>query len=87
MREGSIPTRWQYFRIKRKYPQVIAFFRLGDFHETFDEDAKLTARELEIVLTSSEMDRGHRVPVAGIHYHARIRILDKGNAAVYAIPD
>jgi len=70
MREGSTPIRQQYLRIKRKYPQAIVFFRLGDFYETFDEDAKLTSRELEIVLTSREMGKGHRVPMAGIPYHA-----------------
>jgi len=70
MREGSTPIRRQYLRIKRKYPQAIVFFRLGDFYETFDEDAKLASRELEIVLTSREMGKGHRVPMAGIPYHA-----------------
>ncbi len=70
MRQGSTPIRQQYLRIKRKYPQAIVFFRLGDFYETFDEDAKLASRELEIVLTSREMGRGHRVPMAGIPYHA-----------------
>jgi DNA mismatch repair protein MutS len=70
MREGSTPIRRQYLRIKQKYLQAIVFFRLGDFYETFDEDAKLASRELEIVLTSREMGRGHRVPMAGIPYHA-----------------
>jgi len=70
MKQGSTPIRQQYLRIKRKYPQAIVFFRLGDFYETFDEDAKLASRELEIVLTSREMGRGHRVPMAGIPYHA-----------------
>jgi DNA mismatch repair protein MutS len=70
MREGLTPIRRQYLRIKQKYPQAIVFFRLGDFYETFDEDAKLASRELEIVLTSREMGRGHRVPMAGIPYHA-----------------
>ena len=70
MKEGSTPIRQQYLRIKRKYPQAIVFFRLGDFYETFDEDAKLTSKELEIVLTSREMGKGHRVPMAGIPYHA-----------------
>ena len=70
MREGSTPIRQQYLRIKRKYPEAIVLFRLGDFYETFDEDAKLTSRELEIVLTSREMGKGHRVPMAGIPYHA-----------------
>ncbi|GAI11772.1 unnamed protein product, partial [marine sediment metagenome] len=70
MKEGSAPIRQQYLRIKRKYPEAIVFFRLGDFYETFDEDAKLTSKELEIVLTSREMGKGHRVPMAGIPYHA-----------------
>jgi len=70
MKEGSTPIRQQYLRIKRKYPEAIVFFRLGDFYETFDEDAKLASRELEIVLTSREMGKGHRVPMAGIPYHA-----------------
>ena len=70
MREGSTPIRQQYLRIKRKYPQAIVFFRLGDFYETFDDDAKLASRELDIVLTSREMGKGYRVPMAGIPYHA-----------------
>ena len=40
MSEGSTPIRQQYLRIKRKYPQAILLFRLGDFYETFDEDAR-----------------------------------------------
>ena len=70
MREGLAPIRQQYLRIKRKYPQAIVFFRLGDFYETFDDDAKAVSRELEIVLTSREMGKGLRVPLAGIPYHA-----------------
>ncbi len=70
MREGMTPIRQQYLRIKRHYPQAIVLFRLGDFYETFDEDAKITSRELEVVLTSREMGKGHRVLLAGIPYHA-----------------
>ena len=43
---------------------------MGDFYETFDEDARLVSRELEIALTSREMGRGQRVPLAGIPYHS-----------------
>ncbi len=82
MREGITPIRQQYLRIKRKYPQAIVFFRLGDFYETFDEDARLTSRELDIVLTSRGMGKGHRVPMAGIPYHALdnylARLINKG---------
>ncbi len=69
-KEGLTPVRQQYLRIKRDYPQAIVLFRLGDFYETFDKDAELTSRELDIVLTSREMGKGHRVPMAGIPYHA-----------------
>ena len=77
MKEGSTPVRQQYLRIKRQYPQAIVFFRLGDFYETFDEDAKVVSRELEIILTSREMGKGHRVPLAGIPYHALDNYLAK----------
>ncbi len=70
MKEGSTPIRRQYLKIKQQYPRAIVFFRLGDFYETFDEDAKLASRELEIVLTSRNMGKGHKVPMAGIPYHA-----------------
>jgi len=70
MKESAAPIRQQYLRIKRKYPQAIVLFRLGDFYETFDEDARITSRELEIVLTSREMGKGNKVPLAGIPYHA-----------------
>ncbi|MBM4425153.1 MAG: hypothetical protein FJ030_17530, partial [Chloroflexi bacterium] len=47
-------VRQQYLDIKKQYPHAIVFFRLGDFYETFDSDAELIARELDIVLTSRE---------------------------------
>jgi len=76
------PLRRQYLRIKQRYPGAIVFFRLGDFYETFDDDAKTTSRELEITLTSREMGKGQRVPLAGIPYHALdnylARLIGKG---------
>jgi len=70
MKDGSPPIRQQYLRIKKRYPEAIVLFRLGDFYETFDQDAKIMSRELEIVLTSREMGKGNKVPLAGIPYHA-----------------
>ena len=70
MKEGSTPIRRQYLRVKRQYPEAIVLFRLGDFYETFDDDARVVSKELEIVLTSREMGKGYRVPLAGIPYHA-----------------
>src|ERR687888_700396 len=76
------PARQQYLDIKRDYPDTILFFRLGDFYETFDEDAELTARELDIVLTSRSVGKGVRAPLAGIPYHAvenyLARLIEKG---------
>ncbi len=77
MKEPLTPIRQQYLRIKRRYPNAIVLFRLGDFYETFDKDAELTSRELDIVLTSREMGKGHRVPLAGIPYHALENYLAK----------
>ncbi|HXY74573.1 MAG TPA: DNA mismatch repair protein MutS, partial [Dehalococcoidales bacterium] len=70
MPDNATPIRRQYLKIKQKYPGAIVFFRLGDFYETFDEDARTTSRELEIVLTSREMGKDNKVPMAGIPYHA-----------------
>ncbi len=64
------PVRQQYLEIKRNYPDAILFFRLGDFYETFDDDAHLAARELDVVLTSRNVAKGERVPMAGVPYHA-----------------
>jgi DNA mismatch repair protein MutS len=70
MKDNPTPIRQQYLRIKQQYPHAILFFRLGDFYETFDDDAKITARELEIVLTSRSMGKNYKIPMAGIPYHA-----------------
>jgi len=64
------PIRKQYLNIKKQYPDSIVFFRLGDFYETFDDDAHTTSKELDIVLTSRNVAKGQRVPMAGIPYHA-----------------
>jgi DNA mismatch repair protein MutS len=80
--EDITPVRRQYLDEKKKHPDAILFFRLGDFYETFDEDAEITARELDIVLTSRPVGGGVRVPLAGIPYHAvenyLSRLIEKG---------
>ena len=70
MTERQTPIRKQYLDIKKKYPGAIVLFRLGDFYETFDEDARIVSKELGIVLTGREMGKGQRIPMAGIPYHA-----------------
>ncbi|MBA4178959.1 MAG: DNA mismatch repair protein MutS [Anaerolinea sp.] len=66
----STPIRLQYLELKQRYPDTILFFRLGDFYETFDDDAKLVAGELQITLTSKPMGKDLRVPLAGVPYHS-----------------
>jgi DNA mismatch repair protein MutS len=62
--------RQQYLSVKSQYPDCILLFRLGDFYETFDEDAKTVARVCDIVLTSRPVGNDQRVPLAGVPYHA-----------------
>jgi DNA mismatch repair protein MutS len=64
------PVRRQYLQIKKQYPGAIVLFRLGDFYETFDEDAKIVSKVCDIVLTSRPVGKNQRVPLAGVPYHA-----------------
>ena len=64
------PVRRQYLKIKHSYPDSILLFRMGDFYETFDDDAKVAARDLEITLTSRSMGKNLKVPLAGVPVHA-----------------
>ncbi len=77
------PLRKQYLRVKQRYPEAIVFFRLGDFYETFDEDARVASRELDVVLTSRELGKGQRVPMAGIPHHALdnylVKLINRGH--------
>src|SRR5438270_13430432 len=67
---GLSPIRRQYLELKRRQPDAILLFRLSDFYETFEDDAHLAARVLDITLTSREMGHGERLPMAGIPVHA-----------------
>jgi DNA mismatch repair protein MutS len=69
------PLRKQYLDIKRRHPDAILLFRIGDFYEAFDDDARLLSRELGIVLTSKPMGRSFRVPLAGVPHHSLERHL------------
>lgn len=77
------PMMAQYRSVKDRHPDAIVLFRMGDFYETFFQDAALLARELEITLTSREAGKGKRVPMAGIPHHAAegyiARLLDRGH--------
>lgn len=64
------PMMEQYHRIKQKHKDAILFFRVGDFYETFEDDAKLVSKELNIVLTARGKGPKGDIPLAGVPYHA-----------------
>ena len=74
------PVRRQYLQIKRQYPDAIVFFRLGDFYETFDHDAEIAARELDLVLTAR-----NDAPMAGVPFHAADNYIAKLVAKGYHV--
>ena len=80
------PMMKQYLKIKEENPDSILFFRLGDFYEMFDSDARTASRELDLTLTSRDKDPNkapeERVPMCGIPYHSSdayiARLIAKG---------
>lgn len=76
------PMLAQYKNLKARFPDAILLFRLGDFYETFENDAKTCARELELVLTHRSFAKGVRLPMAGVpHHHVQAyiaKLIDKG---------
>ncbi len=83
MTEMMTPAMRQYYEAKQAHPDALIFFRMGDFYESFGEDAKTIAKELEITLTARGKDKsGEKMPLAGIPYHAidtyLPRLINKG---------
>jgi len=69
--EKMTPAMRQYYEAKEKHKDALIFFRMGDFYESFGEDAGVIAKELGITLTSRGRDKeGGDMPLAGIPYHA-----------------
>jgi len=67
----------QYLEVKRKYPDAILFYRMGDFYEMFFEDAKLASEILDITLTSRDKSKEDSVPLCGVPYHAASSYIQK----------
>ncbi|MBT4858213.1 DNA mismatch repair protein MutS [archaeon] len=68
---GLTPAMQQFMEIKNKYKDCIVFFRMGDFYETFYDDAKIVSKALDITLTKRRMKNSNKgIPLAGIPYHA-----------------
>ncbi len=64
------PLMRQFFAAKAEFPDVLMFFRMGDFYEMFYDDARKAARLLDITLTQRGASAGAPIPMAGIPYHA-----------------
>ena len=66
----TTPMRAQYLELKQQHPDTLLLFRMGDFYETFDEDAEVLAEVCEVTLTSRPVGGNQRVPLAGVPYHS-----------------
>jgi DNA mismatch repair protein MutS len=64
------PMMQQFLRIKAEHPNLLLFYRMGDFYELFFDDARTAARLLDITLTSRGQSAGAPIPMAGVPYHA-----------------
>lgn len=79
------PMKKQYNEIKERHSDCLLFFRLGDFYEMFDEDAKIASKELDLALTTRDRgvaDPEKRTPMCGVPYHSSqsyiARLIAKG---------
>ncbi len=78
------PMKQQYYEIKEQYPDCMLFFRLGDFYEMFDEDARRASRELELTLTTRDRGKAEedQTPMCGVPFHSAEayigRLIQKG---------
>jgi len=64
------PLMRQFFAAKAEYPDVLLFFRMGDFYELFYDDARKIARLLDLTLTQRGQSAGQPIPMAGVPHHA-----------------
>jgi DNA mismatch repair protein MutS len=64
------PMMQQYLRLKSEHPDILLFYRMGDFYELFFDDAKRAAALLDISLTKRGQSAGNPIPMAGVPYHA-----------------
>lgn len=85
MKEKLTPLMKQYYSIKAKYPGMILLFRMGDFFETFDEDAGITAKVCGIALTKRNNGAAGESPLAGFPHHQLDTYLPKLIKAGYRV--
>ena len=75
--KGSTPVMKQFWEAKKLHPNSIMLFRMGDFYETFDDDAILTSEILSITLTKRSNGAASKIPLAGFPYHSLEQHLHK----------
>ncbi len=84
MPDATTPMMKQYLAIKEQHPDCLLFFRLGDFYEMFNEDAKVGSKELDLTLTTRDRNKpeDQRTPMCGVPYHSAesyiARLIAKG---------
>ena len=82
------PMLRQYRELKRRHPDALLFYRLGDFYELFEQDAEIAARELKLVLTSRRFSKTVRLPMCGVPYRTATgyvaRLLKSGHKVAIA---
>lgn len=84
MNPTHTPMMQQYLRIKADYPDMLLFYRMGDFYELFFDDAKYASQLLNLTLTHRGQSDGKPIPMAGVPYHAvenyLARLINKGES-------
>ena len=75
--ELDTPMMRQYRAIKKEHADAVLFFRMGDFYEMFNEDAKIASAILEIALTSRSKNKANAVPMCGIPHHSSSLYISK----------
>ena len=83
--ENLTPAMRQFHQFKQKYPDCVLFFRMGDFYETFYEDAHTCSKVLGLTLTSRDKGSDNPVPLAGVPWHAVDGYLRKMLQAGYKV--
>jgi DNA mismatch repair protein MutS len=84
MTTSHTPMMQQYLRIKSEYPDMLLFYRMGDFYELFFDDAKRASQLLDLTLTHRGQSADKPIPMAGLPYHAvenyLARLIKKGES-------
>src|SRR5438046_9929795 len=75
--QDHTPMMQQYLRLKAQHPDILLFYRMGDFYELFYDDAERASRLLDLTLTTRGASAGAPIKMAGVPYHAVEQYLAK----------